>query len=114
MKLRFNNGKDQAVEFEANDLNSFIEQGISALRTFRILTQRRIHQAEIEKNRLWFDKPELHVQGENGSWLDLGLIKQGENGIAYRDPFTIRFDTQADSLEQIFEKDRELFAHDRR
>lgn len=116
MKLRFSNGKNFAITFNANDLKSLQEQALSTLRSFRISTERHVHQGEIKKTRSWFENPELHVYSETyDAWLGLGILKHINNessvlnGAAFHDPFVIRFTNQADSLEQIFDMDRELF-----
>ncbi len=111
MKLRFSNGKNYALTFECNDLESFRSAALSALRSFRMMTERRVHQGEIHKTRSWFEKPELHVYSEfSEDWLGLGLLRSSPtSGWAYRDPFTIRFSTQADDLDEICEEDRALF-----
>ena len=83
MKLRFSNGKDFAFTFEANDLPSFREQGLSALKSFRIATERRIHRGEIHKTVSWFDRPTLHLYDEEQEqWLNLGL-KKSMNTISF-------------------------------
>lgn len=108
MKLRFSNGKNFAITFEANNVNDFFTQAVSALRSFRMQTERRVHQSEKHQTRSWFENPELHVYSETMNvWQDLSIIKQ-HNDMAYRQTFKIHFTNQTDSIEQIFETDRDL------
>jgi len=72
MKLRFSNRHDFDVQFEANDLASFRENGMSALRSFRISSERRVHRGEIRKTVSWFDGGEIGVYDEHAKqWYNL-------------------------------------------
>lgn len=87
MKLRFSNGKDFAITFDANDEASFAEQGMSALRSFRIATERRVHRGEIHKTVSWFDSAFLGLYDENHrQWYHPGEIKALESGLSFFEP----------------------------
>ena len=69
MKLRFSNRQDFDVQFEANDLDSFRRNAMSALRSFRITTERRVHRGESGKTVSWFGVGGLDIYDEhNRQW----------------------------------------------
>lgn len=76
MKLRISNNKNYAVEFDANDIEMFREQGLSALRSFRIATERRVHRGEIHKTVSWFESGTVHFQDDDKIWLNPGIQKR--------------------------------------
>jgi len=113
MKLRFSNGKDFAITFGATNVNEFYQQAVSALRTFRTQTERRIHQGEIGKTRSWFENVELHVYSETFNiWQDLSDIRFLRNEysefLSYRQTFKIRFASQASNLPHVCDMDKKL------
>jgi hypothetical protein len=70
MKLRWSNGHNFAFEFEANDPGSFYTQALSALRSFRIASHRRVHRGEIHKTVVWCEGCSLGVYDEESkNWL---------------------------------------------
>jgi hypothetical protein len=102
--MRFSNGKNFAITFESSDVNEFLDQSISALKRFRIQTEKRIHKGEIKKTVSWFENPELHVYSETLQvWQDMSIIKG-----AYRETFKIHFTNQADNIDEIFVIDKNL------
>lgn len=109
MKLRWSNGRDYAEPFSANDLETFLRNGIPALRVFRAATYRKVHRGEIHQDELWFDKAELHLEIE-GRWMHPGLIKQSDTGSQYFEPFQTRFSLSAPDLDAIHESDRQTLA----
>lgn len=90
MKLRWSNGRDYADVFDAVDEETFIANGLAALRVFRLATHRQVHRGEIHRNELWFDHPELHVQFDGDRWMSPGTIKRGDRW-SYFDPFRVLF-----------------------
>ncbi len=69
MKLRWSNGHSFSFEFEANDPDSFYEQALSALRSFRISRHRRVHRGEIHKTVIWCEGCSLSVyDDDNRIW----------------------------------------------
>ena len=90
MKLRWSNNTDFAVTFEANDLESFRRQALSAMRSFRIATERRVHRCEIHKTVSWFQSANLHVSNDiETDWYNPGLIKQTDSGVQFFEPITV-------------------------
>jgi len=94
MKLRWSNNTDFAVTFEANDLASFRQQALSAMRSFRIATEYRVHRGEIRKTVSRFPSATLHVGNDiETGWYNPGIIKQTESGglqgLQFFDPITI-------------------------
>jgi len=90
MKLRWSNNTDFAVTFEANDLESFRRQALSAMRSFRIATERRVHRGEIHKTVSWFQSANLHVSNDiETDWYNPGLIKQTDSGVQFFEPITV-------------------------
>ncbi len=65
MKLRWSNGHNFAFEFEVNNPDSFHEQALSALRSFRIARYRRVHRGEIHKTVVWCEGCSLGVFDED-------------------------------------------------
>jgi hypothetical protein len=61
MKLRWSNGHDFEMQFEANDPESFQDNCTSALASFRTATERRVHRGEIHKTISRFESCELGV-----------------------------------------------------
>jgi hypothetical protein len=80
VKLRWSNERDNAVEFEANDPASFLDQGASALRSLRMLTERRVHRGEIGRTVSWYSPAALHVYDDfsDRGWTNPGRIKGTE------------------------------------
>lgn len=110
MRLRFSNLKNKDFLFDANDTDSFMENGLSALRSFRIMTEKQYHDGKQHKNRSSFDIPCLHIQPDDeANWYNIGCIKT-QNGLSFWEPVSINFPLLADSIEQIFELDKTFFA----
>lgn len=109
MKLRFSNAKNFAITFDANDVNEFYQQAVSTLRSFRIQTERRVHQGELHQTRSWFENVELHVYSETFNiWQDLSEIKFTDEMMAYRQTFKMRFPTNASNLDHICDLDKKF------
>jgi len=113
MKLRLSNSKNFAITFNATDVNEFYEQAVSALRSFRIQTERRVHQGEIKTTRSWFENVELHVYSETFNiWQDLSNIcflrNEYSEFLSYRQTFKIRFASQASNLPHINDIDKKM------
>lgn len=104
MELRWSNGSNIAITFEAIDASTFANNGIAALRIFRVATERPVHRGETHTNELWYDTPELHVKiGE--TWYNPGRIKShGE--MMYFDPTPVKIPgLSAKTREEIFQND---------
>ncbi len=122
MKLRFSNGHDFAIEFEANDPESFYREGWIAIREFRIATARRVHRGEIHKTVYWFESATLHIADETGRWFGTGTIETLNSpgssldgaGFFVRHPVELHW-AEADDTEAILQRDKEKFdaEHDR-
>ena len=65
MKLRWSNGHDLDIQFEANDPDEFYDNCMSALRSFRTATERRVHRGEIHKTVSWCESGNLGVYDED-------------------------------------------------
>lgn len=109
MKLRFSNTKNFAITFDANDVNEFFEQAVSALRSFRMQTERRVHQSELKQTRSWFERVELHVYSDTFNiWQDLSEIKFTDEMMAYRQTFKMRFPSSASNFEHMCDLDKKF------
>lgn len=65
MKLRWTNGHNYEMQFDANDPESFARNSVSALRSFKIATERRVHRGEIHKTVSRFESCMLGVYDEH-------------------------------------------------
>lgn len=113
MKLRFSNTKNVSIEFDAAGRDEFVREGLAALRVFRAATQHRVHRGEIRRTVSEFDACEMHVADRMGRWMGLGHVDpmdtEAFGRISVFNPFTIRFSSRADSLDDMHRIDAELF-----
>lgn len=107
MKLRWSNQKDFDVTFEANDTESFTENGLSALRSFRISRERRVHRGEIHKTVSWCEPGYLHIwDAERSTWYNPGEIRETSKGISFFEPHSVLADfAEGESLDDIKNRD---------
>jgi hypothetical protein len=102
MKFRFSNGKDFAVTFDASDINSFADQAASALRSFRIQTERRVHRGELHKTVSWFETTQLHMQTDFDTDLWLAIARK-------RAAWTELPSSETNDLSERFSQDERWF-----
>lgn len=110
MKLRWSNNRNYAMPFEANDLGSFQEQALSALRSFIIATERRMHRGEIHKTVSCMEMVSLHIYLDDAhGWYNPGLIKATDTASFGRiqrfQPLDVSMPyAEADDLAGLFDK----------
>ncbi len=96
MKLRWSNGHSFAIEFEANDPESFYRNAMMHLDLYRAQTARRVHRGETHKNVIWHESVELGIyvpscyQWYNPEGEACSLETQSFGNLAINRHFTVR------------------------
>lgn len=111
MKLRWSDGHSYADTFQANDEQSFVANGIAAMRVFRLATGRMVHRGETHTNEYVGVSPQLHLQID-GRWYGPGHIDSaGENSWQFLKEFQVVFrHNVAPTLDAMHAADAEQIA----
>ena len=106
MKFRIVNNRHE-ITFEANSLESFIANGTSALRVFRVADGWRVHRSEIRKTVYQYNSARIHMWDDgHEAWCNLGSIARTESGHqCFVNSEIVIQNRSSDSYDQLFATD---------